>query len=257
MIREHEHFDRPERDSRGEREFSGPDREVHDGGDRDAGNDRSNANERPERGLGADRYSKEIDKMQDNFREWMRENGFEAATGSRTRDSLNSSSHRDSPWSLMNEATGHSDPSRELHLIDAQALHRGHEWVDLSVFAMDRGFIVTGMNEKTGHNVGSAHYQGRAIDVRTLGMTNQQVEDLIRDARAAGYKVRDERIRPQGQKVWGGAHVHIEAPRPKSAERINRDRGSATRRDSNRSTLHERSDSRTTMPDMILRTILP
>ncbi len=76
-------------------------------------------------------------------------------------------------------------------------------------FARSRGFTVT---STTGgrHNPGSAHYRGRAIDVRTRDKTPQQVEQFIRDARAAGYRVRDERRRPAGQRVWSGPHLHLE-----------------------------------------------
>ena len=221
---EREHFERPDRETSVDREFDRPDREAPDR----KTSDREGRSEQAERGLGAERHVRELQQMQDSFREWVRENDFETGTGSRSLDrTTNTSTDRDSPWSLMDDATGRGDPAREFHLIDAEALSRGREWVDLTLFAMERGFVVTGMNEQTGHNPGSAHYQGRAIDVRTRGMTNEQVEALIRDARQAGYRVRDERTRPAGQRVWGGPHVHMEAPRPRNLERSGaRNRGS-------------------------------
>lgn len=85
------------------------------------------------------------------------------------------------------------------------------DWKDLKRFAETHGFTVT---STTGgkHNVGSKHYRGLAIDVRTRDKTNAQVEKFIAAAKAAGIKVRDERVRPAGQKVWGGAHLHLEIP---------------------------------------------
>lgn len=76
-------------------------------------------------------------------------------------------------------------------------------------FARGRGFKVT---STTGgrHNVGSAHYAGRAIDVRTRDKSPDEVARLMEEAQSTGLKVRDERVRPRGQKVWGGAHLHLE-----------------------------------------------
>jgi hypothetical protein len=60
------------------------------------------------------------------------------------------------------------------------------------------------------HNRGSLHGQGRAIDVRTRGVSSAKLNAFIRDAKAHGYKVLDERVRPHGQKVWSGPHIHIQ-----------------------------------------------
>jgi RHS repeat-associated protein len=77
------------------------------------------------------------------------------------------------------------------------------------------GFTVTGRNEKSGHNVGSRHYQGNAIDIRTCDKSDKEVEDFIKFMSSQGYTVKDERVRPPGQKVWSGPHVHIEVPTSK------------------------------------------
>jgi len=76
-------------------------------------------------------------------------------------------------------------------------------------FAESHGFTVTSTTGGT-HNPGSAHGQGRAIDVRTRDKTDAEVERFIQDARAAGFHVRDERTRPPGQAVWNGPHLHLE-----------------------------------------------
>jgi hypothetical protein len=70
------------------------------------------------------------------------------------------------------------------------------------------------------HNEGSLHYQGRAID---LGLNTSFGGDM-RKMKAfynylnsdegkkefPGVKVVDESVRPAGQKVWGGSHLHLE-----------------------------------------------
>lgn len=87
----------------------------------------------------------------------------------------------------------------------------------LSEFARQHGFTVTSTN-KGRHNKGSAHYEGRAIDVRTHRdnkplYTDQEIRDFMRAARDQGYVILDERNRPKGQKVWSGPHLHIQTPR--------------------------------------------
>jgi hypothetical protein len=89
-------------------------------------------------------------------------------------------------------------------------LYRG-AWAEMAFQAAMMGFTVTGRNEKAGHNPGSRHYVGEAIDVRTAGKTNAEIADFMRFMSAQGYVVRDERQRPPGQAVWGGPHIHVEA----------------------------------------------
>jgi hypothetical protein len=60
------------------------------------------------------------------------------------------------------------------------------------------------------HNVGSKHYKGRAIDVRTKNKTPEQINQFMALARKAGFRVLDERVRPKGQKKWDGEHLHVE-----------------------------------------------
>ena len=87
------------------------------------------------------------------------------------------------------------------------------DWRAIAKLAEAKGFTVTGKNEKQGHNVGSRHYDGKAIDVRTRDKTEAEIQALIAEAQAKGYRVVDERTRPNGQKVWTGPHLHIEIPR--------------------------------------------
>lgn len=85
----------------------------------------------------------------------------------------------------------------------------------LEAFAEAHDFEIT---STTGgeHNRGSAHYEGRAIDVRTRDKSTAEITKLIADARAQGFTVYDERFTPAGA-VWSGPHVHIEIPRSKAA----------------------------------------
>ena len=82
--------------------------------------------------------------------------------------------------------------------------------------AEDNNFQVTSTTGDA-HNVGSKHYLGLAIDVRTKDKTAKQIEDFIKLLRGENLIVRDERMRPPRQKVWSGAHLHIEIPSNKKS----------------------------------------
>ena len=84
-------------------------------------------------------------------------------------------------------------------------------YVGLMQFAQSRGFTVTSTIGGT-HNVGSAHYWGGAVDVRTGDKTSAQVNEFISEARVQGVIVRDERTHPANQKVWRGPHLHLQVP---------------------------------------------
>ncbi|MCP3098427.1 peptidoglycan-binding protein [Myxococcus sp. K15C18031901] len=85
----------------------------------------------------------------------------------------------------------------------------GRPYEGMARLAEQHGLTVT---STTGgrHNTRSRHYQGRAIDVRSRGVSQERLDAFMADARARGYTVRDERTRPAGQRVWGGPHIHIE-----------------------------------------------
>lgn len=82
-------------------------------------------------------------------------------------------------------------------------------WQDLKAFAEAEGFFVTSTTGGN-HNAGSKHAKGLAIDVRTRDQSNERIEAFIRKAGRLGVTVRDERKRPDGQKVWSGSHLHLE-----------------------------------------------
>ncbi len=80
---------------------------------------------------------------------------------------------------------------------------------DLKAFAEAEGFFVTSTTGGT-HNVGSKHALGLAIDVRTRDKSNDQIDTFLLKCRLLGVRVRDERNKPDGQKVWSGAHLHLD-----------------------------------------------
>ena len=77
---------------------------------------------------------------------------------------------------------------------------------EISRFARERGFTVT--STTGGHHLGRGHREGRAVDVRTRDHTPAQVEQFMREARAAGYWVNDERR--HGNSARTGPHIHLE-----------------------------------------------
>jgi hypothetical protein len=78
-------------------------------------------------------------------------------------------------------------------------------------FARDLGLRVTSTTGGT-HNTGSLHAYGRAIDVGANGLSDRDIDALTQAAKARGWILRDERTRPQGQRVWSGPHLHLEVP---------------------------------------------
>ena len=82
-----------------------------------------------------------------------------------------------------------------------------HNFVTSSGFELSpgRSGYATG-----GHNPGSLHGEGYAVDVRVRDREPKDVDDFISKAQASGFVVRDERTRPAGQSVWDGPHVHLE-----------------------------------------------
>lgn len=79
-------------------------------------------------------------------------------------------------------------------------------WRDLSKFASQRGFQVT--STTGGHHLGWAHRAGHAVDVRTRDHSTAQVNAFMRDARAHGITVIDERH--GGNAAWSGPHLHLQ-----------------------------------------------
>jgi hypothetical protein len=88
-------------------------------------------------------------------------------------------------------------------------VYRG-SWPELAFQAAMMGFTVTARGAQGAHNPGSRHFVGEAIDVRTAGKTPAEIADFIAFMRRQRYIVRDERVRPPGQAVWSGPHIHVE-----------------------------------------------
>lgn len=77
---------------------------------------------------------------------------------------------------------------------------------ELSAFAQQHDFQVT--STTGGHHLGWAHRAGHAIDVRTRGHSASSIGSFIRDARAHGITVIDERR--GGNSAWSGPHLHLQ-----------------------------------------------
>ena len=88
-------------------------------------------------------------------------------------------------------------------------MRKFNDYKDLSALAAENNFVVTSAKDGK-HNVGSKHYRGLAIDVRTRDKTNAEIDAFIKICRGFNLVVRDEREKPAGQKVWNGEHLHIE-----------------------------------------------
>jgi hypothetical protein len=84
-------------------------------------------------------------------------------------------------------------------------------WVGMKAWAEKKGWRVTAGKEG-GHNTGSLHAKGRAIDVSVRGKSDAEVNQFISDAKASGMNVRDERVHPPGQAKWSGPHLHLSVP---------------------------------------------
>jgi hypothetical protein len=93
--------------------------------------------------------------------------------------------------------------------METQERRKFKSYKDLVKLAKEHKFFVT---STTGgkHNVGSKHYKGLAIDVRTRDKSDKEIQNFIILCRSLGIRVIDERKRPVGQKVWSGAHLHLE-----------------------------------------------
>ena len=80
----------------------------------------------------------------------------------------------------------------------------------LTQFAKEHNLTV-GSTTGGRHNTGSLHYSGNAFDAKGSGaLDDAAVKTLSERAAERGIKLRDERRRPRGQKVWGGPHLHFE-----------------------------------------------
>jgi len=93
-------------------------------------------------------------------------------------------------------------PSEQL----TQANGGAQTWRELSRFARSHGYHVT--STTGGHHLGWAHRAGHAIDVRTRGHSNADINAFMRAARSHGITVIDERH--GGNRAWSGPHLHLQ-----------------------------------------------
>ena len=84
-------------------------------------------------------------------------------------------------------------------------------YIELGNIVRSMGWTVTS-EMGGGHNSHSRHYIGKAIDVRTRDKTEFDIATLYTVITEQGYIFRDERTRPKGQRVYHGAHIHLQIP---------------------------------------------
>jgi hypothetical protein len=113
---------------------------------------------------------------------------------------------------LSNSMRQLRDIRREPTPPDPSFRFEGTQYTDMYFEAAKRGFHVVAGKEG-GHNTGSLHPKGRAIDVRTRDKSGEDISQLNIDMMTMGYSVRDERTLPAGQQKWTGPHMHYSAPR--------------------------------------------
>ncbi len=82
--------------------------------------------------------------------------------------------------------------------------------VKLASFAGAHDFKITAGGGLSGHNTGSLHYLGRAIDVSVRDKTEAEIHAFKLRAGECGFRVLDERVRMPGERVWTGPHLHVE-----------------------------------------------
>lgn len=100
----------------------------------------------------------------------------------------------------------------------------GQAYKAIAAHGVGYGFQPTSGLATTGHNPGSKHYTGDAEDFSVQGKSPAEVDAFIKQMQAKGYTVRDERVRPTGQQVWDGAHIHVEtggSPQAQPQPRVN------------------------------------
>ncbi len=128
-------------------------------------------------------------------REFQRASGLsvDAQVGTKTQAALTAARNRDS-----------FEPAPAARTTGARRGERPYQ--AMARFASERGFAVT--STTGGRHLGRAHREGRAVDVRTRDHTPAQVDAFMRQARAAGYTVIDERR--GGNAAWSGPHLHLQ-----------------------------------------------
>jgi hypothetical protein len=215
-----------------------PDDDVNDNSHQDDDSSSSGPKERNlhydrqdrEWSLSEGKYDKEFDAIKESIKDWGDGTGLDPHGGTGNRDKTNRV-HTD--WNL-------SEDSNDQKADRTWGLTKSADWMKISFFAMSKGFHV-GSTIGGKHNKGSVHPDGKAADIRTWDKTKQQVEDFIKDAKAAGFNVRDERTRPEGQKEWDGPHLHLSTPKTlrelSASDNLNKDKGGGKTRDKTRESL--------------------
>lgn len=146
------------------------------------------------------------------------------ATGS-TYDWLGVKPNQTTGGSTLNAGGGSGSKQRSMPKTKSSKvnLNLKDDMSDALDIAARFGLVVTSGKDGK-HNEGSAHLTGGAFDIRTTGVSPNVIGAAMQAFREAGYNVKDERVRPPGQKEWSAPHFHVSgAGRRKGAGRADRE----------------------------------
>jgi hypothetical protein len=88
---------------------------------------------------------------------------------------------------------------------------RSFDFANLLIFAYDRGYKVTSTIGNPGeHGDLSFHYDGRAIDIQTKGLSKQRIEYIRNEFARLGVRCYDETIRSNWTEHTTGYHLHFD-----------------------------------------------
>lgn len=188
--------------------------------------------------LGVD-YDTELEKLQDDFKEWVKSTGFEAPRNlTREAEAVSAKWRReqglpesvpDLSENFLRPAIGsQSQPAylREINLLP-KVDPRSTDFMKLAIVATDRGWRVTGMIDgRKAHGEFSFHYDGRAIDVSVKGKTRSEIDAFIADMNGFGVRVHDETLAKNVTARTTGPHLHLDTgTRHEVRERIAQPKG--------------------------------
>lgn len=181
----------------------------------------------PEHPLGGEQYQKEFQDMQDKFQEWLNSKDFDRSTDlkgevERIIDHyrINTGDFEDAStklkldtgnrYSLTDEATGgRESPFHVGDRVDPRAF----DYTNLLILAYDRGLsdrVTSTIGEKGEHSETSFHYDGRAIDIRTGGLSKEQIDSIRNEFARYGVRCYDETDKSNWTEKTTGYHLHFD-----------------------------------------------
>lgn len=153
----------------------------------------------------------------ERFLDWTHESlaGFADLPGSEAvREYLEELNYVNQLWNQSASPQSHEESL--LGIAYDTAIYSGSipDYMRLHIVAMALHMTVT--SDISGkHNPGSAHYLGKAVDLRTWNQSPERISEVVSILRSTGIYVRNEIHHPEGQKEWRGAHLHVQSIPPR------------------------------------------